>query len=189
MSSTLAIIGDAGTLTRQAAEIARLRAYDEVVVNTHTHHVPTSAQAVFIALSDPAERAEVIARVARSRLVNLVHPTAAVSPSAQLGLNIMVGAQAVIGMDARVDDGVVQNALCSIEHDNVIGAYTFFGTGALLCGHVTTGRNAFVGAGARVKPGVTIGERATIGIGAVLVTDAEPAGTYVGSPAKLRPPR
>ena len=76
------------------------------------------------------------------------------------------------------------NALSSIEHDNVIGAYTFLGTGAILCGNVTTGERVFVGGGATVKPGTCVGAGTTLGAGAVLVKDADPDSVYVGNPAR-----
>lgn len=183
MGSALTVIGEpTGILTRQACEIAGLLGH---AVDVRSDPTPDAEQ-VFIALDDFSERARAIASIPREQLVNLVHPTAFVSPEADLGLNVLVGAQSIVAMNATVGDGVTVNALSSIEHDNVIGAHTFLGTGAILCGNVTTGEFVFIGGGATIKPGTTIGARTTIGTGAVLVKDAEPDAVYVGNPAVRR---
>lgn len=182
VNSKLTIVGDqSDVVARQAAELGLLLGYSEVIYVTRAG--PGDA-AVFVATIDRATRDQLAQGVNPDHLVNLVHPDATVSPTAILGRNIMVGAQALVGMNARVGDFVVQNGLSSIEHDNQIGAHTFLGTGAILCGNVVTGEEAFVGAGATVKPGTVIGPRTTIGTGAVLVKDAEADAVYVGNPAR-----
>lgn len=180
MSDGLVIVGDDGILARQACEIARLLARPYSLLA----EVPAEAQQIFVALDDVDAREAIIGSLAQTRLANLIHPRAWMSPDAELGSNIMVGANAIVGMNATVGDGVVANALSSIEHDNVIGAYTFLGTGAILCGNVTTGERVFIGGGATVKPGTAIGARTTLGTGAVLVKDADSDSVYVGNPAR-----
>ncbi len=181
MEKSLTIVGDDGILTRQAVELATLVGYTDLQC---IQHLDSNASHLFFAIQDRHLRAELIESVNPERLINLIHPTAVVSGTAKLMNNIMVGAQAVVGSNARVASGVIQNALSSIEHDNRIGAHTFLGTGAILCGNVSTGEFVFVGGGATVKPGVTIGAHTTIGTGAVLIKDALDNSTYVGNPAR-----
>lgn len=180
MQKSIVVLGDDGILTRQAMEIAALVGYTDIQC---LECLDPEAAHVFIASSDLQLRAELIASVDSDRLVNLIHPTACVSATAMLMKNIIVGAQAVIGPNARVATGVVQNALSSIEHDDQIGQHTFLGTGAILCGGVSIGDFVFVGGGATVRPGLTIGAHTTIGTGAVLVKDALENSTYIGNPA------
>jgi len=182
MPKSLTIVGDDEILTRQAMEIATMDGY--TVIQCRADIIADMGQ-LFVAMSDVHLRAEVIKKLDSARLVNLIHPTASVSPTAMLMKNILVGAQTVIGANAKVASGVVQNALSSIEHDSQIGQFTFLGTGAILCGNVTTGDFVFVGGGATVKPGLTIGAHTTIGTGAVLVKDAIENSTYIGNPARL----
>jgi len=139
---------------------------------------------VFVAVSSAVERSVLLQQLPTDRLVTLVHPSASVSPSATLGLNVMVGPQVVVAMDAVVADGVVASSLSSIEHDNHIGHCTFLGSGAILCGGVTTGEFAFVGGGAVVQPGISIGAHCTVGTGAVVIRDTDAHSTVVGNPAK-----
>ena len=185
----LLIVGGTGILARQAAEIAALMGLVPRFVSPLNESVRAPLETdedftVFVALDEADERFQLINALPEQRLVNLIHPTASVSTSAQLAHGIMIGANAIVGMDATIGAGVVQNALAAIEHDNRIGAFTFLGTGAILCGHVATEEFAFVGAGATVQPGTRIGRRTTIGSGAVLVKDADADAVYVGNPAR-----
>jgi sugar O-acyltransferase (sialic acid O-acetyltransferase NeuD family) len=182
MQKSIAVVGDDGILTRQAMELAKMVGYTDI---QRIDTIPATAEDVFIAFDDSQERVALLAVADSKRLVNLIHPTASVSPTAKLMTNILVGAQAIIGSNAVVSKGVVQNALSAIEHDNRIGEFTFLGTGAILCGYVTTGEFVFVGGGATVQPGLTIGSHTIIGTGAVLVRDATENSTYVGNPARL----
>ncbi len=176
----LILAGGDGLVADQAMEVAALLG----LVVRRTRHVPSEADRVFLVDSDFQARAAQLREISPERLANLVHPTAFVSPSAHLAGNVIVGAQCIVGMRARVGLGVLQNTLSSIEHDDVIGDFTFLGTGAILCGYVTTGESVFIGGGATVKPRTTIGARTTLGTGAVLVKDALPDSTYVGNPAR-----
>lgn len=177
----IAIISDSeSSLARQAREVAALLHLEFCVVAA----LPDSDVPVFLAVDDVVKRERLLAQVPVNRRINLVHPAAWVSDSAQLGHNIYIGAQSVVAMQASVGDGVVQNALSSIEHDNVIGKFTMLGTGAILCGGVVTGERAFIGGGATIKPGVSIGAGATIGSGTVVIDDVESDSVYVGNPAR-----
>jgi len=182
MNRQLAIFGEAtNTLTRQAIELAKLLGYAEAIV---TDQFPGDSEHVFLSLEDREQRRHYIERHGNDRFINLFHPSAYISSSATFGCNVFVGANAIVGMNATIGNGVVQNALSSIEHDNRIGAYSFLGTGAILCGRVETGDEVFIGGGATIKPGTRIGARTTIGTGAVLIKDADPDSVYVGNPAR-----
>ena len=182
-SHALIVVGDDGILTRQAMETAQLCGLTDVQLVEQAPQI-SEQQCVFVALSDQEQRKALVKSLSADQLINLVHPTAFVSPDAHLAGNVLIGAQAIVGSKATVGLGVVQNALSSIEHDDVIGDFCFLGTGAILCGRVITGEDVFIGGGATVKPGIRIGARSVLGTGAVLVKDVEPDCVYVGNPAK-----
>ena len=178
--SHLTVVGPAdSTLVRQALEAATLLGYSAT-----RHDVVPDEGLVFLGMQEGEEARTRLRTLPAERTLNLVHPSAVVSPSASLGRNVYIGAHAIVGLNASIGDGVVQNALSSIEHDNQIGAFTNLGTGAILCGHVSTGEYAFIGGGATIKPRTSVGAGATIGAGAVLVRDADAGATYVGNPAR-----
>lgn len=185
--SNLIIVGTTGALSRQAAEVGVLLGMDVTVVESlDDSDRDTGTAQVFIAIEDGEERAHQIDQLLAQglELATLVHPTAWVSASAQLGRNVFIGPLCVVAMDANVGNGVAQNALGSIEHDNEIADHVFLGTGAILCGRVTIGTRSFIGGGSVVKPGTTLAEKTLIGTGAVVVKDTEPNRTYVGNPAR-----
>lgn len=186
----LLIVGVTGTLSRQATEIASMQGWSVRCLDTFPtpdQGADAASVALFVALEDPDARAGLIDDVVDDPMVELttlIHPTASVSPSARLGQNVLIGAQCVVAMDAVVGNGVAQNALGSIEHDNRIADHVFLGTGVTLCGRVTIGTRAFIGGGAVIKPGISIAEHTLVGTGAVVVKDTEPHRTYVGNPAR-----
>ncbi|MEM7078502.1 MAG: hypothetical protein AAF513_07735 [Pseudomonadota bacterium] len=201
VTAALSIIGDGSLVTRQALHLAPALGYQAVTLfdDAPPQGVPSDIalrpglaagevehEQVFIACAEAARRSALLAEWASHQLVNLIHPSTVVSPSAQLGRNVLLEALVYVGMNARIEDGVLVNSRSGIEHDNVLGQCAFLGTGVTLCGHVTIGTRAFIGGGATVKPGVRVGPDVTLGTGAVLVADALEPGVYVGMPAKRR---
>jgi UDP-3-O-[3-hydroxymyristoyl] glucosamine N-acyltransferase len=89
----------------------------------------------------------------------LVHPSAVVDPSVQLGENCWVGPGANIGPQAR------------------LGHNTFVGAGALIESQASLGANVWAGAAARVGAGAAIGIHSVIGAD-VRVADGVAIGRY-----------
>ncbi|HEX7010659.1 MAG TPA: acetyltransferase [Phycisphaeraceae bacterium] len=145
-----------------------------------------------VAVGDNAARRRVTARLQQNqrRLVHVAHPTAWVSPSAQLGPGTFVGPRAVVHTGARVGEGAIINSGAIIEHHSELGAFCHVAPGATLGGCVRVGAGSFVGLNAAVLPRLVLGEGCTVGAGAV-VTRSVPAGqTVVGVPARpVDPPR
>ncbi len=118
-------------------------------------------------------------------LVNAIHPTASVSPTATLGENIVVAAQAAIGTEAKVGHSTIINTAAVVDHECVIGIAAHICPGAHLAGRVQIGGGAFVGTGANVIPCMSIGAHAIIGSGAVVIADIPANTTAVGTPARV----
>lgn len=117
-------------------------------------------------------------------LPTLVHPTAVVSSSAQLGAGSQVLAQANLAADATTGDACIINHNASVDHECVLGNGVHIAPGAVLCGCVTLEDNVFVGANAVVLPRVSIGADAIVGAGAVVTRDVAAGTTVAGNPAK-----
>jgi UDP-perosamine 4-acetyltransferase len=98
----------------------------------------------------------------------LVHPSAAVSPSARIGAGSVVFPQVAIGADVDVGEDVVVYSGSVVEHDCHIGDHAYLAPGVILCGNVRVETGAFLGAGAIVVPGVVIGKEARVDAGARL---------------------
>jgi len=118
------------------------------------------------------------------RMVNVIHPTAVVSPSALLGLGIYIGPHAVVNAQASIENGAIVNSGAIVEHHSQVCAFAHVGPGAVLAGRVHVGPMSLIGAGASVRPGVSIGDCCTVGAGAAVVSDLPNGTTAVGVPAR-----
>ncbi len=126
------------------------------------------------------------ARQAGFEFLNLVHPSAIVSSSAQLGQGVQIMAGAVIQADSKIADNVIINSRAVIEHDCVVAAHSHIGPGAVLCGQVTVGEQVFVGAGATVIQSIEIAEGAVVGAGTIVVKNLDAYATVRGPSAVVR---
>jgi sugar O-acyltransferase (sialic acid O-acetyltransferase NeuD family) len=118
-------------------------------------------------------------------LVTLVHPTAEVSESAQLGPGTVVMAQAVINPDAVTANGVIVNTAAVVEHDVEIGEYAHVCPNAAMGGASQLGKFSQLGIGAVVNQSVRIGIYTIVGAGAVVVRDIPDRVVAFGVPAQV----
>lgn len=116
--------------------------------------------------------------------VDVIHPTATISPTASWGPGVAILTRAVVGTRAKLGQNVLVNTAAVVEHDCEIGDHVHIASGAVLTGAVRLGRGVHVGAGAVVLQGVSIGDTSIIGAGAVVLSPVEPGVTAVGVPAK-----
>ena len=126
-----------------------------------------------------------LVREAGLELITVVHPHSSVSPSADVGRNVLVAAGAIVGPDAKVLDGAIINTSAVVDHDCVVGVASHVAPGVLLAGRVHVGDQAFLGLGAKVLPCMKVGDHATVGAGAVVIEDVPAHATVVGVPARI----
>jgi sugar O-acyltransferase (sialic acid O-acetyltransferase NeuD family) len=117
----------------------------------------------------------------------VVHPTAWVSPSAQVGVGSVVFANAVIQAQAVIGIGAILNTGCSVDHDAHLGDCVHICPGARLAGEVQVGERSCIGIGASVIQQICIGADVTVGAGAAVVSDLPDSVTAVGVPARMFP--
>ncbi|MFQ5415143.1 MAG: acetyltransferase [Phycisphaerae bacterium] len=154
-------------------DIARLRR------EYHTDHA-------IVAIGDNGVRRHFADRLDAGgvELVNAIHPSANIAPSATLGRNVVIAAGALVSAHCQIGDSVILNTGCIVDHESMIGTATHVCPGARLAGRVTVESGAFVGIGATVIQSVRIGCEATIGAGAVVIADVAAMTTVVGVPAR-----
>lgn len=67
-----------------------------------------------------------------------------------------------------------------VGHHSVIKDHTFVASHVVVSGGVEIGEQCFLGVNATLRDHIKIGDRCVIGAGALLLSDAEPEGVYIG---------
>lgn len=120
-------------------------------------------------------------------LATLVHPSAVLAESVEVGPGTVVMAGAVINIDTKVGANGIVNTRASVDHDCTLGDGVQVGPGATLAGGVTCGDGVFIGSGATVLPSVTIGSGTFVGAGATVNRDLPADKTVVGVSFRYAP--
>jgi UDP-perosamine 4-acetyltransferase len=143
------------------------------------------ATAAVVALGENGLRQRVADHV-RSlgfELPPVVHPSAAISPSARIGAGAVIMSRAIVGTETVIGEMAIVNTGAIIDHDNVIGPAAHVAPGCSLAGSVRVGARTLVGVGSAVRPGVSIGEDAVVGAGSAVVADVPARSIVGGAPA------
>lgn len=141
----------------------------------------------FVCIGNNRVRAKVSNQVANSftkEPIHAIHTRSVIHDSVLIKNGVLVCANVTINPLSIIEDGVICNTGCIIEHENKIGKYAHIGPGAILCGNVDVGEYSFIGAGAVVRQGLKIGANVTIGAGAVVTKNVPDNQVWVGVPAK-----
>ena len=198
MNQKLIIIG-AGGHGRVAADIARLRGYEEIAflddqkvenvnqigcVADFKKHIGKADFFVGIGSNNPRRAVFEKLEKGGAKIINLIHPAAVVAADVVFGKGIAVMAGAVINTGSRIENGAIINTCASVDHDCAVGAFSHVSVGSHLAGTVAVGENTFIGAGATVINNVAICDSCVIGAGAVVIRNVDTLGTYIGCPAQ-----
>ena len=141
-----------------------------------------------VAVGENATRQRVVqAWSEQLRWASVIHPTAFVHASVEVGDGTVVCAQAVIHPDSVIGQHVIVGAGTTIGHDTNIHDYVHLAPGVHLAGNVRIGEGAFVGIGSSVIQGIEIGRWANVGAGSVVIHDLTDGITAVGAPARPLP--
>lgn len=87
----------------------------------------------FVALGNLNNRYQLVRLLANCYIIpTIIHPTAYVSPSANLGAGCYVGARAVINANSVLKDGCIIGIGALVDHDCEIGEYSYVNAGAIV---------------------------------------------------------
>jgi len=171
-----------------AARIAALKGLcDPPHVEMLDEFKPAAGERYLLGPTNPA-RANLVAEIRRRFDLcyhTLIHPTAYVSPLAQLGEGVFVGANSVIGPGAILGDHVFVNRGVTIGHDTQIGSFSRVQPGANLGGLSRIGNGVTIAVGATLIERLLIGDGAFVSAGAVVTEDVAEKVQVFGNPAKV----
>jgi sugar O-acyltransferase (sialic acid O-acetyltransferase NeuD family) len=115
---------------------------------------------------------------------SLIHKTAVISPTADIGKSIQLLAASTIGAFASIGDYSIINSGANVDHDCTIGKNCHLAPRAALAGEITVEDNVFIGINATILPRLRIGLGATVGAGAVVTKDVSTGVVVTGNPAR-----
>jgi sugar O-acyltransferase (sialic acid O-acetyltransferase NeuD family) len=135
---------------------------------------------------DYAARARLVRRLdlPTDRYATVIHPTAAVSSTSEVGPGSVLLAHCVLTAAVRVGAHVAVMPQVVLTHDDMVEDCATLASGVRLGGGVQLERGAYVGSGALVREGTTVGAWSLIGMGSTVLGDVPPGEVWAGSPAR-----
>ncbi len=133
-----------------------------------------------ICIADAAAKIEVadVLKTADFTLINVVHPSAVLSPRSILGENVFIGPQVLVGVSAEIGDLCQINNAASIAHHSKLERAVAVSDGARIGGLVQVGEGTLVGIGTVVNSRVSVGRNCVLVSGVTIYGDV-PDGTVV----------
>jgi len=119
------------------------------------------------------------------QLVNLIHPTAYVSRTVEIGENVIINSGAQIAANSQLGDHVIINRGALIGHDVIINDLCYISPGVNIASHVCVGSKTKIGMGANIIENTQIGENCLIGAGSLITQDVPDRVKIVGMPARI----
>jgi sugar O-acyltransferase (sialic acid O-acetyltransferase NeuD family) len=137
-----------------------------------------------LAIGSNKTREVIASKLDSASYFSVVHPSAVVAKTAQIGLGTFLAAHSTIAPDAKIGSHCIINHAAVIDHDCFVGDYSHIAPQSSLGGGVKVGKGVLIGSGAVVLPNLVIADYAVIGAGAVVTRNVLAGMTVVGSPAK-----
>ena len=129
---------------------------------------------------------KLIERCPQLKFPAVVHPSAVVSESAEVGRGAAVLATCHIGPGSKVGAFCILNTGSSIDHDCQMRDFSSIGPGVFTGGLVEIGECSAIGVGASVSDRISIGRHAVVGTGAVVVRNIPDLVVAYGNPAQVK---
>jgi len=159
--------------------------YPPVISNVDEYEVQES-DFFFCAIGNAKDRKRTVDIILAKggKFINLIHPTALISPSVVLGQGIAIKAYCSIASDVRIGDFTYLQGSVIIGHDVQIGKFCQVNSFAFFAGNVRVEDLCTINAGAKLIQKVVVEEGAKVGMGSVVLNKVKKGTTVFGIPAK-----
>jgi sugar O-acyltransferase (sialic acid O-acetyltransferase NeuD family) len=116
----------------------------------------------------------------------LIHPTAIVCPTAQLGTGVVICPFVTVSDSVRVDDHAMLNFYASCGHDAHVGAYSVLCPYATLNGFAVIEEEVFLGTHTTVTPSRRVGHHSKVSANSMVSHNAPPYSLIYGVPGQMK---
>ena len=149
-------------------------------------YVPREEDRLILCIGEPLNKRNVVEGLKKRGgvFLTIVHPTAVIARSAELGEGVVVCPNSLISADSKLGNFVTVNVLSSVGHDVKVGDFTTLSAHVDLTGWVLVEEECFFGAGAKVLPRVKIGAKSRVGAGTVIMRNLKTQTTMYCPPSK-----
>lgn len=148
-------------------------------------HSPENLSPIIVSIGANATRKKIVEKL-DAKFGVAIHPSAIVSPSAEIGEGTVVMAGAIINAGAKIGTHCIINTGATIDHECVIGDYCHIAPGVNISGDTRIGEGTWVGVGSCVIQCLNIGKWSFIGAGSVVVKDVPDGVVAYGNPCKVK---
>jgi len=150
-----------------------------------TTHYPPQDHDCFVALSYSGinqlrKDKYLAARAMGYRMASYISSCATVLNDRKIGENCFILEDNTIQPFVSIGNNVTLWSGNHIGHHSIIKDHSFIASHVVVSGGVEIGEQCFIGVNATFRDHIKIGEKCVIGAGALLLTDAEPEGVYIG---------
>jgi sugar O-acyltransferase (sialic acid O-acetyltransferase NeuD family) len=114
------------------------------------------------------------------QLASYVSSRAAVLNDGRIGDNCFIFEDNTVQPFVTIGSNVTLWSGNHIGHHSIIHDHSFIASHVVVSGGVEIGESCFIGVNATLRDHIKVGEKCVIGAGALLLTDAEPEGVYLG---------
>lgn len=139
-----------------------------------------------ITIGENRTRRRIIEHINVNHYVRAIHPSAIVSPRAEIEDGTVVMQGAIIQSCASIGKHCIINTGASVGHDVTIGDFVHVASHATITGGVSIGEGTWIGAGSVIRQGVHIGSWTMIGAGSVVVDDIPDGVVAFGNKCVVR---
>lgn len=116
---------------------------------------------------------------------NLIHPSCHIASNLEFGKGNLIFPGSNLGANTLVEDFVILNHLCSLDHESSIASFASLAPGVVTGGRVQIGKRTALLINSAVSNGVKIGSDVIIAANSFVKEDVPDNCLVAGSPAKF----
>ena len=116
--------------------------------------------------------------------INIIHPTALVSPACTIGTGCCIGAFSSISPNVTIGNHVMIQAYDDLGHDVTIGDYVSIESYVFLGGYASVGELSTMHTKSSIIPHKSVGRECIVGFGSVVMKNFKDGEHVFGNPAR-----